>query len=138
MHNLFIVWNHGYETGITILDEQYRGLVSLINSFFFHREDRYNDIYKILVPTAEMFKSYAKINFSTIEKLMKDSEYPELKKYKLIHEEILHDINIMDAKYRKNGDAEGFLEYLKEYWLETVKHHGQQYLDYLVVHFGKK
>lgn len=138
MDSLFIVWKPEYETGITILDEQYRGLVSLINSFFFHRDEKDSDIYRVLVPTAEMFKSYAKINFLTIEKLMRMSRYPDLEKYRAAHEEILHNIYMMDAKYRKNRDAQGLLQYLKEYWLGTVKHHEIQYLDYLVSHFARR
>lgn len=137
MENLFIVWNPKYETGITILDEQHRGLVSLINSFFFHRDERDDDIYKVLVPTAEMFKSYVKINFTTIQKLMKLSGYPGLRNYQLIHEEIINNINIMDAKYRKNRDAQGFLQYLKEYWLETINNHDNDYIEYIVSYYNR-
>lgn len=137
MNTLFIVWKKEYETGIGILDEQHRGLVSLINSFFFHRDDRELDINRILVPTAEMFKAYAKINFMTVEKLMADSGYPNLEKYKGIHAEMLYDIEVNDRIYKNNRDIHGFLQYLKEYWIQTAQHHEQEYIEYLL-HYCKK
>lgn len=136
MNTLFIVWSENYETGIQILDEQYRGLVSLINSFFFHRGDTEGDINRVLVPTAEMFKSYVKINCLTVEKLMRDSEYPDLKKYTELHEEMIGNIRTMDIKYRQARDAQGFLNYLKDYWLETVQHNEKEYLGYLTEYYS--
>lgn len=138
MSSLFIVWSKEYETGITILDEQYRGLVSLINSFFFHRGDVETDIERILVPTAEMFKSYVKINCLTVEKLMRESNYPELEKYRVIHEAMIDNIMMMDRKYRYHRDAQGFLQYLKEYWLATVRYNESEYLGYLVDYYSSR
>lgn len=136
MNSLFIVWSANYETGIQILDEQYRGLVSLINSFFFHRGDTDGDINKVLVPTAEMFKSYVKINCLTVEKLMRDSQYPDLEKYENLHEEMIGNIRSMDVKYRQARDAQGFLNYLKNYWLEAVRHNEKEYLGYLTEYYS--
>lgn len=138
MKPLFIVWSKEYETGIDILDEQYRGLVGLINSFFFHSDDAFGDIEKILIPTAEMFKSYAKINFLTVEKLMADSCYPDLEKYQTIHQEVLRNIDVMDRKCRSNRDAQGLLDYLKEYWIQTVQHNEIEYLDHLLKYFRER
>lgn len=128
---LFIVWREAYETGIPILDEQRRGLVSLINSFFFHRGDVSGNIDAILVPTAEMFKAYAQINFATVEKLMRDSAYPDIEKYQQLHGEMLAHIAVMDLKYRRLKDAQGLLEFLKEYWLQGLQSGCNEYLPYL-------
>lgn len=129
---LFIVWAKDYETGIPILDEQRRGLVSLINSFFFHRGDVSGNINSILVPTAEMFKSYVQINFATVEKLMRDSGYPDIEKYQQLHEETLAHIVAMDHKYRRYRDAQGLLDFLKEYWLRGLQEDCHGYLPYLL------
>ena len=134
---LFIVWNTRYETGISILDEQYRGLVSLINSFFFHRGETSGDIYRILVPTIEMFKSYAKINFVTIERLMRDSSYEKLDDYIFLHDGIMSGIEKMDRKCRRERDSQRVLQYLKEYWLQTVQHHKIEYLPYLQKYYKR-
>ena len=134
---LFIIWNTRYETGIPILDEQYRGLVSLINSFFFHQGDASGDIYRVLVPTIEMFKAYAKINFVTIERLMRDSGYAKLDEYILLHDTIMTGIEIMDRKCRRKRDPEGVLQYLKEYWLQTMQNHKEDYLLFLRSHYRR-
>ena len=137
MAALFIVWSKKYETGITILDEQYRGLVSLINCFFFHRNDANGDITKVLVPTAKMFKSYVKIYCATVEKLMRDSSYPDLERYEILHQEMIHHIQVMDSKYKKARDAQGFLTFLKEYWLDAIEHQEKEYLDHLTEYYQK-
>lgn len=132
---LFIIWSREYETGISILDEQHRGLVGIINSFYFHREDASGDLSKALIPTAEMFKAYVKINFLTIEKLMEVSEYPEIDKYRALHKKILNHIIIMDSQYRNERDAHGLLCFLKRYWLKTVHYNRKQYLPHLLKYY---
>ena len=136
--SLYIAWDNKYETGIPILDEQARGLVSLINSFFFHRGEAVGDIYRILVPTLRMFKSYAKINFVTVERLMRESSYPKLEEYMLIHDEIIRGIELMDEKCRKKRDWQGILTYIKEYWLQTIQHHEIEYIGFLQDYYGAR
>ncbi len=133
MNQLFIVWSHELETGIPILDEQYRGLVSIINSFYYHRSDVNTDIERILVPTAEMFKGYVKINFYTIEKLLAQASYPDLQKYVDFHLAVLKKIAIVDKKYRDARDADGMLNFLKKYWLKFVKDD-----EFMVIHYLKQ
>lgn len=129
MPALFIVWSEDFNTGISIIDEQHRGLVSLINSFFFHRADRDKDILLILVPTMEMFKSYAKINFLTLKKMMRESNYLELEKYEEIHRKMLHNIEVVDRKTRMRRDVDGLLDYLRSYWLDHVKGKSHDYIE---------
>lgn len=135
MKTLSIVWSGKFKTGIPILDEQYRGLVSLINSFFFHREDAAKDIEKILVPTAEMFKAYARINFLTVEKLMREAGYPELEEYRHRHRKILAEIHRVDRSCRAARDARQFLDFLKEYWAGSVKGLSAEYITFLREHY---
>ena len=115
---LYIVWNECYETGIPILDDQLRGLVSLINTFFFHKADADKDINRILVPTATMLKSYAHFYFLTLEKLMVEAAYPDIESETVRHKEIMRTVEETDLKYRVARDADGFLGFLKQYWNE--------------------
>ncbi len=133
MKTFFIVWSDDLKTGIPILDEQYRGLVSIINSFYYHRSDVNTDIKRVLVPTAEMFKGYVKINFYTIEKLLAQAGYPELEKYKKLHMEVLKKISLVDKKYRAVRDADGLLMFLKNYWLKFIKED-----EFSVIHYLKQ
>lgn len=131
--DLFIIWKPENETGLSILDEQNRGLVSIINTFFFHRDEVSQDIHRVLVPTMEMFKSYARLHFLTIEKLMEETNYPDIKKYRKIHEETLSNILISESRYRKLKDGEGMLQYLKKHLYEELENK-KDYVEYLTIH----
>lgn len=134
MEMLFITWTDKYKTGIPILDEQYRGLVSLINSFFFHRSDE--DINHVLVPAAEMFKAYAKINFYTVEKLLRGAGYPDVEAIVEKQHEILRTITVMEQRTRALRDAPQFLDFLKEYWASSVENLSGEYVSFLRDHYG--
>ena len=136
MGALYIIWSDKYATGIPILDEQYRGLVSLINSFFYHRADADKDIERVLVPTAEMFKGYARINFYTVEKLMIEADYPDVEKYGEKHREIMENILRVDRMCRAERDAQQFLDFLKEYWVRSVEELSAEYIGYLQEYYG--
>lgn len=132
---IYIVWKDSYNTGIPILDEQHRGLVSIINSFFFHRSDPAKGIDKMLVVTADMFKAYVKINLLTIEKLMAQSSYPKLEEYQLLHATIISKIDVMEAKFRKAADGQGFLEFIKSYWFTTIENCKKEYIPHIVDYY---
>lgn len=133
---LFIIWKPEFETGISILDEQNRALTSLINTFFLHRSDVHKDIHRILVPTMEVFKAYAKLNFLTIEKLMILANYDDVKKYQKVHSEVLTNITSREARYRAAKDGDGMLQYLKSYWIDSIKN-SKNYIDHLKSYFCK-
>jgi hemerythrin-like metal-binding protein len=114
----YLIWSDKFETGIDIIDEQHRGLVSLINTFFYHKADANQDINRFLIPTAEMLKAYTKLHFMTLERLMTETDYPEIKKEALEHRKMMEQINDIDAKCRANRDSDGLLRFLKSYWQE--------------------
>jgi len=135
MHQMFfVVWQDEFATGIPIVDEQLRGLVSLINTFFFHRADAKGDISRFLVPTAEMFKSYAQLNFLTMERLLREAGYPELDEYRKKHRDVICRIRVMDARYRRERNADGFLDLLKNYWVKSIQSEKKPYMTWLLAH----
>ncbi|MDD4701883.1 MAG: hypothetical protein PHI96_06640 [Desulfovibrio sp.] len=128
---LYIVWSEDMDTGIPIIDEQHRGLVSLINTFFYHKGDADKDIDRFLVPTAEMFKSYAQLHFLTISRLMKETEYPESDLQTKRNEELMSIIQTVDMRCRSRRDAEGFLRFLKMYWTKIVSQKNHNFIKHL-------
>lgn len=115
---IFIAWSKTMSTSIKIVDQQHLGMLSLINTFFFHKTDADKDIDRFLVPTAEILKAYTRLHFLTLEKLMRETGYPEIEKETRRHEELMRLIKNMEIKYRKLHDADGFLLFLKNYWAE--------------------
>jgi hemerythrin-like metal-binding protein len=116
----YIVWSPRFLTGIDLIDEQHRGLVSLINTFFYHKADADADLDRFLVPTAQMLKAYTKLHYMTLERIMRETGYPEegIAKEATKHREILQMIEENDARCRAARDADGFLRFLKTYWQE--------------------
>ncbi len=128
---LYIVWSEEFDTGISIIDEQHRGLVSLINTFFYHKGDADKDIDRFLVPTAEMFKSYAQLHFLTISRLMKETDYPEYDLETKRNEELMAIIQTVDMRCRARRDADGFLRFLKMYWTRVVCKKNLNFIAYI-------
>ena len=133
---LYIVWSKKMDTGIKIVDEQHRGLVSLINTFFFHKADADRDVDRFLVPTAEMLKAYTRLHFLTLERLMRETGYPELEHETRLHEEMMATIRSVEAKYRASRDADGFLRFLKDYWNEHSCKAETGYIAYIKNFYG--
>ena len=134
----FIVWKDEFATGVPIIDEQLRGLVSLINTFFFHRADAKGDISRFLVPTAEMFKSYAQLNFLTVERLLRETRYPNLEECRKKHREVIRRIRIMDARYRRERDADAFLDLLKNYWIKSIQSEKEPYMSHILAYHNRQ
>ena len=136
MAHLFIRWDDSYSTGLTILDEQHRGMVSLINSFFFHKNDPF--IERILVPTALMTMNFAKIHFLTEQQLMEEAAYPGLEEHIKAHERLYYDLIKTEKESRAARDADGFLAFLKTWWLSHNEQYDRPYIPHLKAFFGDR
>lgn len=136
MANLYVHWEEIHQTGLAIIDEQHRGLVSLINSFFFHKNDPF--IERILVPTALMTINFAKIHFLTEQQLMEESGYPGVEEHLKAHEELFRKLIAVEKKSRAARDADGFLAFLKTWWLEHVNEFDRLYIPHLKAYFGNR
>jgi len=136
MPHLFIHWTEANETGISIIDEQHRALTSLINSFHYHKNDPH--IERILVPTAEMTINFAKIHFITEEQLMEESAYPALEEHVQAHRKLFRKLIEVETRTRKARDADGFLEFLKTWWLGHVSQYDWNYVPHLKEFFGDR
>lgn len=136
MGNLLIRWADIHKTGLNIIDEQHRGLVSMINSFYFHKNDP--NIEHILVPTALMTLNFAKIHFTTEQQLMEESEYPEAARHAEAHLKLYNDLIKVERKCRRARDADGFLGFLKNWWLEHVNGEDRRYVAHMKEYFGNR
>ena len=136
MGYLLIRWADVHKTSLTIIDEQHRGLVSLINSFFFHKNDHF--IERILVPTALMTINFAKIHFLTEQQLMEEAEYPGLEEHARAHEKLYRDLIAAEKKCRQAKDADGFLNFLKSWWLDHINEYDRRYIPHLKNFYGDR
>lgn len=136
MANLFLHWSEADETGISVIDEQHRAIMGIINSFFFHREDK--DIERFLVPTVETMKAFGLIHFRTEEDLMRASSFPGLEAHAEEHQRVREDLWAIEYECRQCRDSMGFLFHLKDYWKNHVHGMDLEYIEHLRGWLGDK
>ena len=86
MHNLYIIWEEGYNLGIPIIDEQHRAIVSTINTYYYFVTD--GKAGAALKPTFITLEQYTKTHFMTEEYIFEQTEYPEAMSHRKLHEDL--------------------------------------------------
>ena len=118
VHNVFIVWKPEYNLGIPIIDEQHRGIVTIINSLHYGAQSRY--IKNILSPTIGMFRSYAVIHFQTEEFFLKTAEYPDAANHCLLHQEYTSKLAMIERECSIDKDPRQLMGFVKKWWLGHI------------------
>ena len=82
----FVIWNPAWETGVPLIDEDHRQLLSQIEQLFnaIHEKRPGDRIPEILAFLAE----YVESHFAREERHMEASEYPGLAHHKAIHDDM--------------------------------------------------
>jgi hemerythrin-like metal-binding protein len=128
---LYIKWTEKAKLGITIIDEQHRGLISIINSFHYYKSDV--EVDRFLTPIADTMFAFCRIHFMTEETMMKEAGYPGLEDHCLHH----HETFIKLEKLRRDRDTERFMQFLKDYWNQHVEEYDRGYVQTLRDYFGQ-
>ena len=129
--NLLIVWNESKHIGVNIVDEQHRGIVSIINSLHYSLSLR--DAESFLRPTAEMIMGYTQIHFKTEIGLLQDSGYPWLREHMDQHDQLIADADRIFADcLKEGGDPTKFLNFLKDWWLVHIAREDMTYSAHLL------
>jgi hemerythrin len=92
------VWSKMYETGNSEVDGQHQHLFSLINELqaAIGRDDKQ----EVLVRTLEELVRYTIEHFTTEERLMKDSGYPDFQNHKTLHADLIRQVIQVIDDYR--------------------------------------
>lgn len=127
--SLYIVWIPDNELGIPILDEQHRGIVSIINSFYYcMKKGRENEV---MEPTLEMLLQYTIVHFRMEQRLMAEAGYPALQEHILLHEKLVEKTERIVRESPQERDADQALRFLKEWWLGHINTEDREYAPYL-------
>jgi len=128
-NTLYIVWNKYNQTGIPILDEQHRGIVSSINSLHYFIQK--GQVETIILPTLVMLGQYTNIHFATEETLMTEAGYPELENHLRFHQELKKNT---DTFYRDvdMNKPDVIVKFLKEWWLGHINKEDKKYAPFLL------
>jgi len=128
-HNVFIVWKPEYNLGIPIIDEQHRGIVTIINSLSFGMQ--YDRIKTTLKPTVDMMESYAQIHFQTEEIFLELMDYPLIEEHKQSHQELTSKLNSVGISSLLNRDPYQLMDFLKKWWIDHICTKDFEYRNYL-------
>ena len=131
---LYIEWSDKNILGITIIDEQHRGIVTTINSFYyFIQKGCGRDAIK---PTLNMLEQYTKLHFQTEEDLLEESGYrkfdePWLTRHINLHKELMRKTIDIALDPKACEDPHIALKFLKAWWLDHINVEDRQYVAYV-------
>lgn len=126
--NLYIIWNESNDTGIPIIDEQHRAIVSIINTLhYFIMKKKESEILESIMITLDQ---YTKFHFHTEEEIMKNLNYPELKEHIVHHKLLANDTKKVSFEVRNENDPEILLRFLKNWWLDHICIEDRKYSQY--------
>ena len=131
MHQpLYIIWHERNETGIALIDEQHKGIVSIINTFFYMMVKGTNNhiLYSCI---SETLKNYSRIHFITEEDYLAASKYSDIEKHIKLHRQLTLEIERIELQGIRANDAKPLLEFLKKWWLEHINDKDRLYVPHL-------
>jgi len=127
-----IKWTDRLSCGIRLIDNQHKGLVSLVNEMFNHvsgDEKEEHDYFNKVIREAVR---YVKVHFATEEKIMLAAKFSGYEEHKKEHAGFILTViqNITDYKAGKKFTLFTFTKYLKEWILSHIALMDKQYFSY--------
>ena len=124
-----IEWDDKYSVGISMIDEEHKKLIDIINKAIFAK--RHNDNPEEINEVLREMANYTHTHFATEEAYMKEFNYAGYKYHKEEH----HDFTKKTIAYLSKviqGDyqiANELIEYLKKWIVHHIQVTDRQYID---------
>jgi hemerythrin len=131
-NNLYIVWSKQNETGIPIIDEQHRAIVSTINSLFYFIQDGH--AMDVLRPTLTLLAQYTKIHFSTEEALLRKAGYEDFDNHVELHHALVKRTVEVTQESINEKNPSLLLGFLKDWWIHHINEEDREYVVTLKRH----
>ena len=125
---LFIKWNKRSETGVSLIDGQHKGIVSIINTFYYMMSKKVNN-YMLYSCISDTLKNYSNIHFITEENFLKEWQYDDIDQHKEWHRKLAIEIDTIEREGIKTNDPRPLLEFLKKWWTEHINEQDMQYVQ---------
>jgi len=131
MYNqLFIKWQEKNNTGIAIIDEQHRGILSLINSLHHLTEKGCCDD-ALCSFISDTLKNYSRIHFFTEERFLQAAGYPGLEEHKEMHRKLSQETERIGLATITEHDTRPLLNLLKKWWTEHINEQDMLFVPFL-------
>jgi hemerythrin-like metal-binding protein len=127
---LFIKWQDKNNTGIELIDEQHRGIVSIINSFYYLTEKGMCDE-ALYLSISDTIKRYSHVHFLTEERILKAAKYPDFEGHIEIHRSLTLETDRIERAAIRDSDPMLLLKFMKKWWTEHINEQDMRYVPYL-------
>lgn len=118
---LYIVWQDKFLQHESIIDEQHRGAVAIINSLHFFIQQGFS--LQQLKPTVQMLKNYLNFHFKTEQGILEALECPLMQQYKADASNTLEAFDTHYLQGVKEKDPTILLIFLRKWWQQHLVLH---------------
>ena len=129
MRNLFITWTDHHNLGIPIIDEQHRGISTLINTLHYFMLENHGA--SVMMPVLRMLEEYLKVHFATEERLFCRCPYPDAINHVAAHKKICREMNKVHIETQENRNPEQLLHFMKGLWTQHIIEYDRTYAEHL-------
>ncbi len=133
MKTLMLVWSAKHELGIPILDEQHRGIVSIMNTLFaLLPENRAAKVFSLL----DMAEMFVKVHFYTEENILRLAGYPGFEEHRQLHVDMTSRFEKIQAESRRTGDPANLLLLLRDLWTNHINNADLLFAEHVRARLG--
>lgn len=110
-----LVWQNDLNTGITVIDNQHKRIVEMINRLYVARHGSGGR--PAVAAVIEELVDYTQSHFAFEETLMEDAGYPLSRAHKRVHELFIRRVNDYRLRFKAGEDVAEELQDLLARWL---------------------
>ena len=125
----YFKWNNDFDIGVADMNAQHKILIGIMNEIY--NLNQKGATKPELASAIGKLDSYTRFHFRDEEKYMESIGYDDLERHRLIHENLLAELEKHSSDFKKhhNGLSEDFFYFLR-YWLSThIQHIDRKYGD---------
>jgi hemerythrin len=126
---LYIIWTEKNNLNIPIIDEQHRGIATIINSLHYYTKQGMS--FQALMPTIIIAEQYSIIHFEAEQLILKKYGYPDYDNHFLLHAQLRENISAIKAKYFLKKDTDSVTNFLKNWWINHINIEDRKYERWL-------
>ena len=125
----YIKWNNKYCVGISIIDEEHKALIGILNKTIHAKE--HSDDKKELMEVLEEMTKFALEHFKTEEDYMREFNYPEYKYHSEEHSDFFNKTlayfdRVVNDDYHVSNEL---IEYLEQWIVHHIQITDKKYAD---------
>jgi len=118
---LYIVWQDKFLQNESIIDEQHRGAIAIINSLHYFIQQGFT--LQQLKPTVQMLKNYLNFHFKTEQGILEALECPLMQQYNADASKTLKAFDTQYLQGIKDNDPTTLLVFLRKWWQQHLVLH---------------